>query len=114
MKSLLAVVLALSPVAVIAAENPKECNVTLSRGNLSKEVGGVTNVKVTKNLCVDAKQFSSIAMAQLENWKITRVSDKFWMMEPLTALSSMVVLFEPGQKTGHAVLILPNPNLTSN
>jgi hypothetical protein len=114
MKSVIAVLFALSASVVIAAESPKQCNANLSLSGLSNEVGGLTKIEVTKSLCVDAKQFSSIAMADLENWKISKISNEFWMFEPQKDVASLAVLFEPGQKTGHAVLLLPNPTKSAN
>jgi len=82
------------------------CGSRLSLDDLSTEVAGVTKIEVKESLCVNTKQFGAAVISDPEQWSIREASDGFSIMTPKTSGQSMLVLFEPGKITGHAVMIL--------
>lgn len=113
MKLICAALLALVVTAVQAADtsSTKEpvCDAYLNLEDLKREPGGVSSVNFNGSLCVSAKEFSSVAVGDSDSWRIISLDERFFVMTPSKPVWSLAVLFEPGQNTGHAVLISAKP-----
>lgn len=109
MKLTTGIALAFTSTLVLAEQSGAVCGSYLSLDDLSTEVAGVTKIEVKESLCVNTKQFGAAVLSNPDQWSIREASDGFSIMRPKIEGQSLVVLFEPGKVTGHAVMILATP-----
>lgn len=90
-------------------ENSSSCDKYLSLSDLKSDAEAVSSASFQGRLCVRADQFSKVVVGDSSDWRITPLSKKYFVMTPSKPIGSLAVLFEPGQSTGHAVLLYGTP-----
>lgn len=106
MKLAIGITFALLAHTALATELPAGCSDYLDLRDLKSGPAAITEVEVTENICISAKQFSLLTVSDPEPWDIHVIRDHFFMKpDPRKSIRTLAVLFEPGQSTGHAVVL---------